>query len=211
MKNTLLILATLFWVTINAQVGVNTPTPDQMLDVNGKMKISTDGKTPTAGTMRYTNANGFEGYTNSGWNSFTQKTNTLPSNPVPVTSFVNAISPNSTETCLFYDWATGSAFSTVPAGKFLIVTGIYPAPNSAGLTNEFYALSIIAFNNSGNPISYSRIRISSYDNESRSFSGDQAPLLVVKTGETLRVFNYSTSQLTMSLSVRGFLVDDLNY
>lgn len=54
-----------------AQVGVNTPNPEQALDVAGKIKVSDDNMTPTDGTMRYNSAEGaFGGFSEGEWSSF---------------------------------------------------------------------------------------------------------------------------------------------
>ena len=206
------ILIVIAFTSSFAQVGINTDNPDQALDVDGKVKIGNDGRTPTEGTIRYGATGDFEGYTAEGWNSFTeQNSGPLPGNPVPLTGFLNIISPGQVEDFYFYDW-DGNFFLDVPIGKKVIVTGIYPSPNSAAATNDFYALSIASYGDSGSTIrNYSRIRISSYDNESRYISGDQAPLIVLNEGERVKVFSYGTTEITMAVSLRGFLVDNLEY
>lgn len=211
MKTQLTIYALLISFFSFAQVGINTDTPNQALDVNGKIKIGNDGTAPTEGTVRYSSNGDFEGYRANGWESFTNNRNgNLPSNPVPITSFINNISPSSSVFCTIYDWS-GSSFINVPTGKKVIITGIYPSPNSASISNLFYALSLSAYTSSDSIIIYSRIRLSSYDNETRYISGDQAPLIVLNEGDKLNVFNYGSSELGMSVSIRGFMVDDLNY
>lgn len=56
-----------------AQVGINTSTPDQVLDVNGKLEIGDDAQAPTPGTIRFNAATeDFEGWTGSRWVSFTR-------------------------------------------------------------------------------------------------------------------------------------------
>ena len=208
----------LFWLLLAsfilpAQVGINTNNPDQKLDVNGKIKISDDGATPTPGTMRYdTIIDQFQGYNGTEWLSFSQQPNgPLPSESIPVFSYENIISAGTTKPFVFRDW-DGTIHNTIPVNKMIIVTGIYPSPNSAAITNSFYALSLSVNNSStGLAVVGTALRISGYDNVSQFFSGDQSPLFVVKSGEYLSVFSYGTSELTMSLSLRGFLVDDVSY
>lgn len=193
-----------------AQVGIDTNNPNQKLDVNGKVKIGNDGTTPTAGTMRYNNQ--FQGYNGTEWLSFSQQANgPLPSASVPVFSFENSIPSSSSKAIVFQDW-DDHIFTTIPANQMIIVTGIYPSPNSAAIANNFYALTLGVYDSStGIQVSGTTLRISGYDNVSQSFSGDQSPLFVIKSGQYLNVFNYLSSELTMAISVRGFLVDDLSY
>lgn len=50
-------------LSMSSQVGVNNPTPEQALDVNGKVKLTDDTTAPTAGTIRYdATSSDFEGY-----------------------------------------------------------------------------------------------------------------------------------------------------
>jgi len=53
----------------NVGIGTTRP-PNQKLDVAGKIKISDDNATPTAGTIRWTGTD-FEGYNGSEWKSLT--------------------------------------------------------------------------------------------------------------------------------------------
>ena len=203
------LLTTLF---LSAQVGIDTNNPNQKLDVNGKVKIGDDGVRPTSGTMRYNTIDQFQGYNGTEWLSFSQQPNgPLPSESTPVFSYENIISAGTTKPFVFRDW-DGTIHNTIPVNKMIIVTGIYPSPNSAAITNSFYALSLSVNNSStGLAVVGTALRISGYDNVSQFFSGDQSPLFVVKSGEYLSVFSYGTSELTMSLSLRGFLVDDVSY
>lgn len=50
----------------DGKVGIWTTSPSQILEVNGKIKIGTDGTTPTAGTIRFLNGH-FEGYDGTTW------------------------------------------------------------------------------------------------------------------------------------------------
>ena len=185
----------------------------QGLDVHGKIKMGDDDTRETAGTMRYSSAvKQFQGYDGTEWIDFGQQANgPLPSAAIPVFSYENFISAGTSEQITFRDWDE-VVYNTIPANKMIIVTGIYPSPNSAAIADLFYALSFNVYVASNNAIVPSTaLRISGYDNVSQSFSGGQAPLLVVKAGQYLSVFSYNSSELTMSLSVRGFLVDDLSY
>tara|TARA_R110002049_G_scaffold95397_1_gene234253 strand:- start:121 stop:777 length:657 start_codon:yes stop_codon:yes gene_type:complete len=195
-----------------SQVGINTDSPSQALDVNGKVKIGNDGSTPSAGTIRYNNTeNDYEGYNGSQWNSLTnQNFGPLPSNPIPIYAFKNIIQPASQADISFRDW-DGNVYNTPPIGKRFIVTGIYPSPNNGLATNNYYALSFSVYNASDNLIIGTNIRISGYDNETRTLTGDQSPILVINEDQTMKAFNYGSSEITMSVSIRGFMVDDLKY
>ncbi len=50
----------------SGNVGIGTTSPSQMLEVDGKIKIGTDGSTPTAGTIRFLNGH-FQGYDGTTW------------------------------------------------------------------------------------------------------------------------------------------------
>ena len=198
---------------IIAQVGIDTNNPGQKLDVNGKVKIGNDGTIPTAGTMRYSSTEKqFQGHDGTEWINLSQQANgPLPSESTPVFSYENLISAGSSKELIFQDWDE-HVFSTIPANKMIIVTGIYPSPNAAAIANNFYALSLsVRLSSTDALVPNTNLRISGYDNVSQSFSGDQAPLLVLKSGQYLDVFSYGSSELSMALSVRGFLVDDLSY
>jgi hypothetical protein len=72
--------ATLFYYNISAQnIGIGTNTPQQVLDVNGKLKISNDTAAPVAGTIRYNQATSdFEGYNGTEWKSLTASASSAP-------------------------------------------------------------------------------------------------------------------------------------
>lgn len=206
-----LFFSLLMMMSMSAQVGVNNPNPEQALDVNGKLKITNDSNVPTAGTMRYNeNSNEFEGHNGTDWNSFTSRANgPLPSSAIPVFAFENIISAGTSISIVFRDW-DGTVYSTIPAGKMIIVTGFYPSPNSAAIGNFYYAFSF-SVRQGGNLVTGTALRLSGYENETNPLTGDLSPLMVIKSGQTLEAFSYNSSEAAMSLSVRGFLVDDINY
>ncbi|NNF37005.1 MAG: hypothetical protein HKN68_23075 [Saprospiraceae bacterium] len=212
MKNLSFLIFILFYFSSFSQVGINVETPNQMLDVDGKIKIGTDGKTPTEGTMAYIASQGdFWGYTNEGYKSLTQKNGPLPTNPVPITGYSPNINAGFIYYCTLYTW-DGTSYATVPTGKKFIITGLYPtaAASAASSANEYYILEFMA-DLSGTPVNYSRIRISGYDNEARDFSGHASPLIVLNEGERLRAYGVPGSTLAMNVAIRGFMVDDLDY
>jgi hypothetical protein len=60
-------------------IGINTTTASQKLDVNGKIKIGNDVAVPTAGTIRYNEAMlDFEGFNGIEWKSLTSSYNNAP-------------------------------------------------------------------------------------------------------------------------------------
>lgn len=68
MRNSILILFLAFGSFLTAQVGVNTPTPSQALDVAGKIQIADDAIPPERGTIRFNAQNSeFEGYNGVEW------------------------------------------------------------------------------------------------------------------------------------------------
>lgn len=68
----LFIFANLIFHISVAQVGINTDTPEQALDVNGKIKIGDDTASAIAGTIRFNPATqDFEGFNGMEWLSLT--------------------------------------------------------------------------------------------------------------------------------------------
>ncbi|WP_147678027.1 hypothetical protein [Algibacter pacificus] len=205
----------LFCFTAIAQVGVNNSTPDQALDVNGKIKLSDDATTPTAGTMRYNNTDSaFEGHDGTQWNSFnSKKTSALPSNPVPIYGYSPNISRNEGLSLSFRTWTSSSSFKTPPAGKLLIITGIYPRDYTSAVGNGQIKISMgISPSENGGTYSETQVLLSFKMDATIPYLGDSAPIFVLKPGEYLNAYNYTTSATELiKVNVRGFLVDDLNY
>ncbi len=210
MKCLSLLLFIICYFSSYSQIGINVEEPNQTLDVGGKIKIGTDGRTPTGGTIAYVaSAGDFWGYTDDGYKSFTQKGGFLPTNPVPLTGFSPNLNPGFIQYCTLHTW-DGTAYATVPTGKKFIITGLYPTAATPTSANEYFNLEFMA--SLGNtPINHSRIRISGYDNIVRYFSGDAAPLIVLNEGERLRAYGVTDSMLAMNVAIRGFMVDNLVY
>lgn len=73
----LVLTVLIFHFETKAQVGINTDTPQQALDVDGKLQIGDDGMTPTEGTIRYNFfSQTFEGYNGTNWSEFSNELNT---------------------------------------------------------------------------------------------------------------------------------------
>lgn len=202
-------------LTLFAQVGVNNNSPEQALDVNGKIKMTDDGTTPSAGTMRYNAAEtDFEGYNGSEWKSLTVDGGGgggLPSGAIPVYGYNNNIDVGTNEVLAFYRSENNSVISGgVPAGKFLIVTSIYPGPNNLN-PNARLIFTMMPSNNptSGN---ITRASMTFYRDvyNSNLITGGDAPLFTLLSGQCLRTFVESGS-VDLRFSVQGFLVDDLNF
>lgn len=61
-------------------VGIGTTTPNQKLDINGKLKLADDNMSPSKGTIRWNEtAQDFEGFDGIQWLSLTQTNNTSSS------------------------------------------------------------------------------------------------------------------------------------
>ena len=105
---TILLACCLTSLTLAAQVDINTNTPEQTLDVNGKIKLTDDATAPSAGTLRY-NATGddFEGYDGTTWKSLTRASSGLPAGALPIYGYVDNINPGSTDVLDMYRWDTG--------------------------------------------------------------------------------------------------------
>ncbi|RXJ44455.1 hypothetical protein ESZ48_17470 [Gelidibacter gilvus] len=203
-------------ISMSAQVGVNNPTPEQALDVNGKVKITNDDTAPTAGTMRYdATSSDFEGYNGSQWNSFTQsRSSGLPSNPVPIHGFSDTSSANGGRSSIeFRRWDNPlSVFTDVPSGKYLIITSIDFHAGSYAEDNAIYSVQVQPLNPTGIPNFYSDGGMwlsSKGDLNAMSRSSAQSPLFILSPEQRFSVANSTSYPIYMS--VRGFIVDDLNY
>ena len=214
MKTKLFLLWILFFPILNAQVGVNTETPNQMLSVNGKVEIGDDSVTATEGTMRYNAEDAdFQGFANGQWHSFTNRAN-LPKNAKPVFGYIQACSPGELEDfTLYYEETNAFAATQIPAGKFLIVTEFTFNPNS--LTTNLDAINYLTIGPRVYGIEYPDYRrrslfVVQWKTPQRHISG-MSPAFIVRPGEYFSISNESTSTHTLDARMRGFLVDDLNF
>jgi len=213
-----LIFGFLMILSTNAQVGVNNPNPEQALDVNGKVKITDDSNDPTAGTMRYNDSESdFEGFNGVDWKSFTQARNGIPSNAQFVTGRVGGLPLQSSPSTniIFIDHNNVALINPlVPAGKYLLITGISIAPSNLfdiDIEDPFYHFQL----NLGSTI----LEISGKYTGGTLYQNNAgyAPIAIVRSGVSASIFNY---QLVSSFEqfdggvdvlVTGFLVDDLNF
>ncbi|WP_020566955.1 hypothetical protein [Neolewinella persica] len=205
---------------LQAQVGVGTNAPTQELDVNGKLKISNDGRTPTAGTLRYTTvSDDFEGYDGREWKSLTeQKSTGTPSNPVPYVGRSGPISvgnqlasPGLVNLQSWEDSAT--SFNRVPSGMFFLVTRIQAQDNNLTSTFERIDCGVYAQAANNTVRSNSLVRMVGSNRELVTLAGDQSnPLMILRPNDRIVIFNNNlASQTTINVLIHGFLVDALDF
>ena len=212
------IFAFLMILSTNAQVGVNNNSPEQALDVNGKLKITDDAKAPTAGTIRYTtNSDDFEGYDGTEWKSLTeQKSSGTPSNPVPYFGRSNPVTVGNgignPGLVTLQSWENSAAtFSTVPGGKFFLVTRIQAQDNN--LTTTFERIDCGVYAQGTSLRSSTLVRMVGSNRELVTLTGDQSnPLLILRPGDRIAIFNNNlASETTINVLIHGFLVDALDF
>lgn len=205
---------------LQAQVGVGTDTPNQELDVDGKIKISNDGRTPTAGTIRYTTVtDDFEGYDGTEWKSLTeQKSNGTPSDPVayvgrssPV-SVGNSLATPGLVTLQRWEDASGN-FTRVPSGMFFLVTRIQVQDNNLTSVNERIDCGIYAQASVNTVRGNSLVRMVGSNRELVTLTGDQSnPLIILRPNDRIAIYNNNVaSQTTVNVLIHGFLVDELDF
>jgi hypothetical protein len=205
---------------VQAQVGVGTNAPTQELDVDGKIKISNDGRTPTAGTLRYTTvSDDFEGYDGVEWKSLTaQKSNGTPSDPVahvgrsgPV-QVGNQIGSPGLVTLQTWEDASGN-FTRVPSGMFFLVTRIQAQDNNLTSTFERIDCGVYAQGTPNTVRNNSQVRMVGSNRELVTLTGDQSnPLMILRPDERIAIYNNNlASQTTINVLIHGFLVDALDF
>lgn len=203
-----------------AQVGVGTETPTQELDVDGKIKISNDGRTPTAGTLRYTTVtDDFEGYDGTEWKSLTeQKSSGTPSDPVPYVGrsspvqVGNALASPGLVTLQRWEDAAGN-FQRVPSGMFFLVTRIHVQDNNLTSTFERIDCGVYAQASVNTVRSNSLVRMVGSNRVLVTLTGDQSnPLMILRPNDRIAIYNNNVaSQTTVNVVIHGFLVDDLDF
>ncbi|WP_020567655.1 hypothetical protein [Neolewinella persica] len=220
MRSSSLILLIFFSSLLTAQVGVNTPTPSQALDVMGKIQVSDDATPPERGTIRFNDQTSeFEGYNGREWKVLSlDKSSDTPTGPIPYGGFSSPVPVGNTEAvnCTFEkSGVTGdpgpNSFTQVPAGHYFIITHINVLDNNLSTGLERMNVSIRA------GTSFSRFSTAlRYAGTNHSFppiSGSlTSPLIILRPGENIRIFNNANiSQTTLNVAFRGFLVEDLTY
>ena len=219
MKTIVFIIFALFaMISVKAQVGVNNPTPEQALDVNGKIKLTDDDTTPSAGTVRFNRTEtDFEGYNGVDWQSFTKSRNGIPSNAIFVSGKASRLAQGSTGTSVTFRDQTNTPLidPSVPVGKFLLVTGIHISGTSLldfDTEDPLYHIRITFGGANSLEIKGKYTGGTFYQN-----NGGYAPIGVVGSNGSLSITNFelaaSLEQLNSGIEVliSGFLVDDLNF
>ena len=222
------LLALLFLgTTAHAQVGVNTTTPTQTLDVNGKLKVADDNTPPEKGTIRFNDTTDeFEGYDGTEWKVLSlEKSSGAPSDPIAYTGrTINSVIGNNNGNATATDcrlFQTGnlqsgapSNFVTVPSGKHFLVTMLWVEDN--GITNnsnadDLYDVTISAPASGSTTRFANSVRLVGRVGDSRFLIGDQTnPIIIMRPGDRFRIFNESTDT-RVNINVRGFLVDELDF
>jgi hypothetical protein len=195
-----------------AQVGVNNATPEQALDVNGKIKLTDDSTAPSAGTLRYNaGEDDFEGYNGSEWKSLTTS-GAGPGSPVPMFGSTNAVSRGDNGDIVLKSWdGSVGSFTTVPNGKYFIVTAVMYKDNNLDIVDRNVVAEMYSMAPGG--VFLANIRFQGLESILRPIIGDlDNPLLVIRPGGTVRLYHYNGSEEpTIDVDIRGFLVDDLDY
>ena len=200
-------------LALQAQVGINTETPNQMLSVNGKVELADDAVAPTEGTMRFNaTETDFEGYAGGAWQSMTGRS-FFPKNAIPYFGYASGILPGTVENIIFRNAANGSGyFTTVPAGKFMIVTSVTFRPNALFSSDPAQYLSIGPKLNTATYPDYQRtLLIGVKAHQINRLAGENGFLFIVRPGENLAISNQATSTQNWEARVTGFLVDDLDF
>ncbi len=210
MKNHIFLLLIFASVSSYGQVGIETKNPEQTLHVEGKVKIADDDNIPTRGTLRYNQDGDFEGFSGKGWVSLTQQgSSVLPSNPVPIYGYDFGVGVGVSRRDLTLErFIDNSSFTTVPNGKFFVVTSIHIEPNGAGQSGIY---EVTVGRSNGDFIHQQSALRFSGERTSQLFQDPLGILLIVRAGESLKVTNESSSDFGINIKVRGFLVDDLVY
>ena len=212
----LLVIPSIFIsISLCAQVGVNTISPSQTLDVNGQIQVGIDSTaTDEEGTIRYNPiTQNIEGYSNGVWKTMTSAN--LGANAEYVQVYEFGAAANST-----WDFPSGSAVYTntggasgsaipVPSNRVLVIDQICVTATSPGSTVYFYAgvRKSTAGGGGFNPQVF--ISGSSADGNS-CLQGNKAPLMVINAGNTIQVWNSSSSSGTVRIIITGFLLDSLD-
>lgn len=198
-------------------MGIGTTTPNQELDVNGKIKIGNDARTPTNGTIGYIN-NDFQGFVNGEYKSLTSSSN-IPSNAQLVVCRVASLPTDSSTNPMAFRNESGTLVvnTTVPANKFLLITHIEFIPASLfdfDTEIPFYSLKVTfgaAFQNQLN-ITGKYTGGTLYQN-----TAGYSPIGVVPNGQSLTIQNLNLSSgfekfdQGIDVFITGFLVDDLKF
>lgn len=208
--STLLLLLLLPIGILISQIGVNTTTPEQALDVNGKIRLADDATAPSDGTLRYYGRTGnFEGYSDGQWKNLS-KSAAGPTNPEPYFGYAVATEVGSGNTVVWQPWTSNTTFTTVPAGKYLLITQIYYRDNNIPNDDRFVAATLKVQKPSGYE---PKLYWLGLESNLLPIKGSlQDPVFILRPGDYFTLYHESSSQETfIHAELRGFLVDDLNF
>lgn len=207
----ILILGALY---VQAQVGINTETPNQMLSVNGKVELGDDAVAPTEGTLRFNAAEtDFEGYAGGEWQSMTGRS-FFPKNAVPYYGFLHfPPGPGQIVNIIFaIDPIDLENWQTVPTNKYLIITSVTLQPNDLYPNDPVQFLKIGPKSPYGNFPDLNRaILVAVKAHQINRLVGENGFLFILHPGEKLVLQNYQSNSQIWTASVTAFLVDDLEF
>ena len=211
--NTLFTFLILFLAPIAfSQVGINTTSPSQTLDVNGQIQISGDSNLPIEeGVIRYNSANlDFEGFNGGQWNSLTQQApaQIIPDNAVPIVGLGFFSNIGSGIDLIEFRHAqiggTGVGLQTPPAGKLYVITSMHV--NRTALTDGGLNVSVgPSYSSSTGPNVARRIFVT-LDSDKDYYTYDSnVPMFVINNG---RYITASNNAGRCSISLRGWMIDE---
>lgn len=204
----------------SAQVGINNPSPQQTLDVKGKIALSDDRTPPTAGTLRYNaSEEAFEGYNGAKWSRLTNIPQTagsgsLPEGAIPVYGVTNGITADGEVENFPINYGDGSVSTdVVPENTYLLVTWINVRDNDINPTETTRVLAIVAPRTSASafPTVSRGLYMSGTLPDMIWTQSSLSPLIICRPGERLAASNSQSSEDFINVEFRGFLVPDLDY
>lgn len=216
----LFLLATLPFAA-SAQVGVNNNSPEQALDVDGKIKVTDDGTTPSNGTIRYNSPeDDFEGFAGGEWQSLTKSA--VPNDPQPGYFAEFSVNPGSSSGSSpgSGDWAlfdriermsdNQTFFQVIPGDQFFVVDQICMTLEDMQPGDTFYAgVRKVRDQNDNFGLNPQIFMSGGAQDGTKCMQSNRAPLLILQPGQTLQRWNSSNSDGQVRIMVYGFFVDEL--
>jgi len=218
MKTLFTLSLTILSLGLFGQVGINTTTPSQTLDVNGQIQIGEDANLPDEeGAIRYnSDTNDFEGRNNIGWQSLTNSgARQIPEGAQHVyfTALVSN-SPRNLEFRYSEDYTSATPAGIIPVDKYLIITSVNISINATATlpaAEEYYAIRIWStLGATTSPLIYFGGK---YSHGPLVNIHGFNPICIFPPGATasLRYESRSTTIQDYQIAMSGFLVDDLSY
>lgn len=199
---------------LSAQVGVNNESPEQTLDVNGKIKVGDDDIAPSDGTIRYNNpGEDLEGFVDGEWRSLTKSL--VPDSPEPGMFYDFSVPATSTWGIFDRFERTSDRLSIspteVPGGKLFVVDQICVTATTGDESTLFYAGVRMASNEDDSFGINPQIFISgSRKDGTKCIQANRVPLLILRSGNSLYRWNSSDSDAQVRILVYGMFVDQLS-